>query len=308
LAGWATRNELSAVLLGHTRDDQAETLLMRLGRGAGVDGLSGMAPARTAFDMRWLRPMLDVSRAELRDWLAVRDIGWTDDPSNDNPDYDRVRIRKALAALDLPVAQLAQSAANLAMARDALQEFAAEVAEGAEARAASLILPLTRFRHAPLEIRRRVLVAGLRWVSGADYPPRRESVLHALTAINTGARIALDGVLAEPRGDRLRLIREPAAALRAPAAQPDATGVALWDGRWRLAGLAPGETVGALGHEALPDLNWRQSGLGRDEAAASPAVRRDGELLAAPLLRPHPRITANALRGPEQFRAVLYTH
>lgn len=129
-----------------------------------------MAPARSAFGMTWLRPVLDVSRAELRDWLAARGIGWVDDPSNDNPDYDRVRIRKALATLDLPAAQLAQSAANLAMARDALQEFAVLVAQGAEARAGSLILPLTSFRRAPLEIRRRVLVAGLRWITGADYP------------------------------------------------------------------------------------------------------------------------------------------
>lgn len=308
LAGWAERNDLSAILLGHTRDDQAETLLMRLGRGAGVDGLSGMAPARSAFGMAWLRPMLDVSRAELRDWLAARNIDWVDDPSNDNPDFDRIRIRKALATLDLPVAQLAQSAANLAMARDALQEFAVLVAEGAEARAGALVLPLTPFRRAPLEIRRRVLVAGLRWISGADYPPRRESILHALTAINTGARIALDGVLAEPRGDRLRLVREPAAALRSGPTPPDAAGGAIWDGRWQVDGLAPDETVSALGHEALPGLNWRQSGLGRDEAAASPAVRSGGQIVAAPLMRAHARIVADPLRGLEEFRGLLYTH
>lgn len=308
LAGWARRNDLSAILLGHTRDDQAETILMRLGRGAGVDGLAGMAPARSAFDMRWLRPMLDVTRADLRDWLNARAIGWSDDPSNDNPDYDRVRIRQALAALELPSAQLAQSAANLAMARDALQEFAALTAEGAEAQSGSLILPLTRFRRAPLEIRRRLLVAGLRWVTGGDYPPRRETILHALTAINTGARTALEGVLAEPRGDRLRLIREPAAALRAGAASPDAAGVALWDRRWRLEGVAPGETVAALGHEALAGLNWRASGLGRDEAAASPGLWRAGALLAAPLLVPDQGIGIQPLRALEQFHALLYVH
>ena len=99
LSGWAARNRLEAVLLGHTQDDQAETVLMRLARGSGVDGLAGMAPRRDAFAMTWLRPMLEVSRAELRDWLESRGIGWLDDPSNDNSDYDRVRIRKADAAL-----------------------------------------------------------------------------------------------------------------------------------------------------------------------------------------------------------------
>ncbi|MEF9605892.1 tRNA lysidine(34) synthetase TilS, partial [Paracoccus sp. PXZ] len=62
LADWAQRHGLSAVLLGHTLDDQAETLLMRLNRGAGVDGLSAMAPAREAFGMTWLRPLLEVRR------------------------------------------------------------------------------------------------------------------------------------------------------------------------------------------------------------------------------------------------------
>ncbi|AYF02063.1 tRNA lysidine(34) synthetase TilS [Paracoccus yeei] len=308
LAGWAQRNGLSAVLLGHTLDDQAETLLMRLGRGSGVDGLAGMAPVRPAFGMLWLRPMLGVTRAELRDWLVARGIGWVDDPSNDNADYDRVRIRQALAALDLPAARLSQSAENLAMARDALQVFAAQVAHGVQAAQGTLALPLTPFRRAPLEIRRRLLVAGLRFVNGSDYPPRREALLHALAALNTGARTTLDGAIAEPLTDRLRLFREPAAAARAAPAMADEAGGARWDGRWALTGLEPDETVSALGHGPLPALNWRQSRLGRDEAAATPAVWRGGDLVAAPLLKSHPRIAARPLRTIDDFRALLYTH
>lgn len=308
LAGWARRNKLSAILLGHTLDDQAETLLMRLERGSGVDGLSGMAPARAAFDMTWLRPMLGVSRGDLRDWMGLRGIGWIDDPSNDNADYDRVRIRQAMTALGMPARQLAQSAANLAMARDALQEFAAQVAQDARCADGALILPLTEFRRAPLEIRRRLFVAGLRFINGADYPPRREALLHALSAINTGARITLDGTIAEPRGDQLRLVREPAASARADAADPDVEGIALWDGRWRVSGLQRGEQVATLGHGALPGLNWRLSGMGRDEAAATPAVWKDGEMLAAPLLKPHSRIGAKPLRQLHHFTALLYTH
>lgn len=308
LSGWASRNRLSAILLGHTLDDQAETMLMRLDRGAGVDGLSGMAPARQAFDMQWLRPMLAVSRDELRDWLRQRGIGWTDDPSNDNPDYERVRIRKALQHLDISADRLAQSAENLAMARDALQVFAAQVADDAEAAHGTLILPMTEFRRAPTEIRRRLLVAGLRFINASDYSPRRESLLHALTAVNCSAKITLDGVIAEPIGDRLRLLREPAAALRATPAQADEEGCAAWDGRWHVAGLEPGEYVAALGYDALPGLDWRASGLSREEAAATPAILRDGQLIAAPLLKKHPRLSAEPMRKLRHFHALLYTH
>ena len=87
LSDWAHRHGLAAVVLGHTQDDQAETLMMRLNRGAGVDGLAAMAPLRAALGIRWLRPMLGLSRADLRHWLTARGIGWVDDPSNLNDDF-----------------------------------------------------------------------------------------------------------------------------------------------------------------------------------------------------------------------------
>lgn len=305
LADWAVRHGLAAVLLGHTLDDQAETLLMRLNRGAGVDGLSAMAESREALGIAWLRPLLAVGRAELRHWLTARGLGWVEDPSNENEDFERVRMRKAIAALDLPLRQLAQSAENLAMARDALCDFAAQVAEGAQSRAGSLALPLDAFRAAPSEIRRRLLVAGLRFVAGGDYPPRREPVLHALAGLEIGARLTLEGVMAAPRDGFLWLIREPAAAARAPVAEG---AEAIWDRRWRVEGLQPGQQVRALGHGALPGLDWRGAGLMRDEAAASPGIWQDSRLIAAPLLRPAPPHAVRPLRGLPEFRALLYTH
>ena len=95
---------------------------------------------------------------------------------------------------------------------------------------------------------------------------------------------------------------------RAAPALADEAGGARWDGRWALTGLEPDETVSALGHGPLPALNWRQSRLGRDEAAATPAVWRGGDLVAAPLLKSHPRIAARPLRTIDDFRALLYTH
>lgn len=305
LSDWARRHGLSAVLLGHTLDDQAETLLMRLARGAGVDGLSGMTDRRGAQGMLWLRPLLSLSRADLRDWLVARGIGWIDDPSNQRDEFHRIRIRKAMAGLDLPLPQLAQSLDNLAMARDALAHYAAQTAEGAQSRAGGLDLPLPPFLAAPAEIRRRLLVAGLRFVGGAGYPARRAKVGHALAELAQGRQVTLEGVIARPQDGWLRLLREPAASLRAVPATGDP---ALWDGRWRITGLQPGQEVRALGHAVLPALAWRDSGLDRAAAAASPGIWHGQSLLAAPLLQPTPGVTAIPLRGLPELRAMLYVH
>ncbi|MBP0438103.1 tRNA lysidine(34) synthetase TilS [Tianweitania sediminis] len=81
---------------GHTADDQAETVAMRAQRGSGI-GLAGMAPATLVQRRVWLwRPMLDVTRAELRAFLSHRGEGWIEDPSNTNPASERVRVRSLL--------------------------------------------------------------------------------------------------------------------------------------------------------------------------------------------------------------------
>lgn len=305
LSGWAQRNGLSAVLLGHTADDQAETLLMRLGRGSGIDGLASMAEWRDAFGMRWLRPMLGAGRTELRDWLRARGTDWIDDPSNDNEDFDRIRVRKAIASLNLDVSALARAATHIGEARDALSHYAAAATSDAVIARGRIILPRRAFSDTPAEIRRRIVVAACRWITGADYPPRRATLLHALQAINNGSRATLDGALIEPAGDEVRFSREPAAALRATDATGDAT---CWDNRWSVSGLRAGQHVAALGMDQLSQVNWRLSGLSREEAAASPTVREGTRLVAAPLLRACAPFVVEPLRDASHFRRLLMAH
>ena len=305
LSGWAQRNDLPAVLLGHTRDDVAETLIMRLMRGAGVDGLAGMAEWRDAFGVRWLRPMLDVERADLRDWLLRREIGWVDDPSNDNSDFDRVRIRKVIAELGIDTPSLAMAARNLNDARNALALYAAEISRGAEARRGTLTLMRGALRNAPTEVQRRIIVAASRWVTGADYPPRRAAVAHALAGLTAGSRVTLDGAMLESDGERLRVLREPAAAVRASAASGKPL---IWDNRWRIDGVEDGQQIAAVGLEDLGRLPWRNAGMPRDEAASTPAVRKDGQLIAAPMLQQGSGVTCIPLRDIDDFQSMLKRH
>ena len=95
IADWARRREISHVALGHTADDQAETFLMNLARGSGIDGLAGMRHRWSDEGITWSRPFLLQDRADLREYLNRRGIGWVDDPSNEDTKFQRVKARKA---------------------------------------------------------------------------------------------------------------------------------------------------------------------------------------------------------------------
>lgn len=99
------------VALGHHRDDQAETLLLQALRGAGTRGLAGMRRVRG----RYVRPLLDVSRAELEAWARWRDLEWVDDPTNVESRYLRNRIRRDV----LPLLEEVRPGAAAALARTA---------------------------------------------------------------------------------------------------------------------------------------------------------------------------------------------
>jgi tRNA(Ile)-lysidine synthase len=112
-----------AVALAHTRDDQAETVLMRLARGSGVDGLGGMAPISDLDGLTLVRPLLDVPKSALMAMLTAQAITWSEDPSNQQEAFERVRWRQAathLADLGLTSVPLSRSARRLRRARSAL--------------------------------------------------------------------------------------------------------------------------------------------------------------------------------------------
>lgn len=308
LSEWALRHQLDAVLLGHTGDDQAETLLMRLRRGAGVDGLSGMAPTRSAHGMIWLRPLLGVGRQELRDYLLSREVDWLEDPSNRNEKFERIRTRNTMAGLELTRHNLAQVADNMAQAREALQHYALQAVQGGRAEHASLWLPEHEFLSAPTEIQRRILTAALRWITGADYPARREPVLSGLHHIAAGRRFTLQGAICSRRQGHLHITREAWAAAAAPAVTADARGQALWDGRWHVQGMAAGQQVRALGRDRLALLDRQASGLTQDQAAASPAIWQADRFVAAPLLETGHGFSAKTVRNMGDFRVLLVSH
>ncbi|MFY0612911.1 MAG: tRNA lysidine(34) synthetase TilS [Hyphomicrobiaceae bacterium] len=117
----------AALVTAHHRDDLAETLIMRLGRGAGVDGLSAIRPLTYRDGFAVLRPLLGVPKSRLRASLEAAAVTWIDDPSNADPRFERVQLRAMLSAarqLGLDSAQLALTAGRMARARSALDQLA----------------------------------------------------------------------------------------------------------------------------------------------------------------------------------------
>lgn len=289
-----------ALLTAHTADDQAETLFMRLTRGAGVKGLAGMSPetriaAGAGAPLRLLRPMLGFSREAVTSYLDASGQDYIDDPSNDDPAFERVRVRALLAALCeqeiVRGAALAASAAQLlaANARLAEQEKALFAASGGVFYGwGGVSLDCWRGAEAAGAggLARRLVFA----VGAAAFPPSEADALTAVTkACDTGAATLAGALIRRWRG-RVWLVREPAALTgRAGVAPPDPvaiSGAVLWDRRFILSAPAAGLQIAPLGDDAQAALGAR-GGLfqGPPEALpAIPAIYRDGVLIGAPAL------------------------
>jgi tRNA(Ile)-lysidine synthase len=215
LGDWARDRGLSAVLTGHHLDDQAETFLMRLSRGAGVQGLAGMRRVARSPDgsIPIVRPLLGWRHSELEAVCAAAGIEPVRDPSNDDREFERVRVREALAGTDLiSPQQVAASATHLAQADVALQwATTREWQRGVTAGGGQIVY---RPADAPVEIRRRIVRRAVLALAneGRGVDLRGRELQQLLATLNKGRKATLRGVLCSG-GDEWRFSRAPARRL-----------------------------------------------------------------------------------------------
>jgi tRNA(Ile)-lysidine synthase len=297
LSAWAQENGLDAVALAHTSGDVAEGFIMRLARGAGVDGLAAM-PARFVHDSAaFLRPLLWATRQDLRDVCAQSGAVWVDDPSNEALKFDRVRARKALpelAKLGIGPQVLAGVAAHLRAASDALEYATDDLARTCLQQANGIITLAPDWQNAPPELQRRLIQRIILWIAPADYPPRGAALGEAILRAAQGLPTQLAGChFVQHHGQTL--------AFREARRCGGPTGIgALWDGIWRYVGqavnteskIAPLGTAGLLQWQG-----WRALGVPRAALLSQPCVWADGQMIATPFLSENTQTHA-FLRSP----------
>lgn len=301
LTGWcrARKGGRADLLVAHHLDDQAETFLMRLQRGSGVDGLAAMSAVSQRAGIRVLRPFLEVPKDRLLATLERAGQDWIHDPSNEDDRFLRVRTRSALVALaELGITRerLVTTARHMARAREALEAATDRLTdEAVETDAFGAVrLDAARLGEAPEEVQLRLLARLFQCTGGMAYKPRLSSLEPVLDAILTGKLArgrTLGGVKVSATRRGVLFQRELAAAEKATLTLRSGT-QACWDGRFDVA-LGRGRkgevfTVRALGLQGVKMLRDAGHGLPKhipsQVLAALPALWVKGRLLAQPQL------------------------
>lgn len=208
LGEWAAEAGVTAIATAHHMDDQAETVLMRLARGAGIGGLSGIRRSRAleqGSGIRLIRPLLDWRKAELEALAVAAGLDPIRDPSNASPRYDRTRAR-ALMAEGWPAPQrLAAVAEAAAEAEEALAWSAHALALARIKRDGDAVL--ADASALPREHRRRLLLAAIALLAPEAHP-RGDSLDRLLGSLDRGEVATLAGLRCDP-GPPWRLALAP---------------------------------------------------------------------------------------------------
>ena len=285
------------LLLGHCLEDQAETLLLRLSKGSGVDGLAGIAPIRETAGPRLLRPLLGKPKSRLRATCRSFAQAWIDDPSNADARFARSRLRtvtEVLGGEGLSADRLAGTARRAGLDRAALETAVAR----AGARAVTLFpegyarIDWAAMDGEPAAVRLRLLSAVLRTVGGGEYPPRLERLERLSAMIDdgtlhggrtlAGCRICPDTRSGSRAKARLIVSREVRPGGQRVPLFPGRT--VVWDRRFAvsLAGECPSDLAAGLEVGACGSVGRAlRGGLPARVAAGLPGFWRDGTLLSA---------------------------
>jgi tRNA(Ile)-lysidine synthase len=289
---------IPALLTAHTLDDQAETFVMRLKRGSGLNGLAGIPLETSLHGVSIIRPLLAFRKSTLVRHLKECGQPFVDDPSNDSPRFERGRLRPTMRALQkagVSAAAMALSARRLQRCRTAFDALVQRDINHALAVSplGELRLPSVLYMNAPEEMQVRYLAAMLQLMRGEAFTLNLSKLETAASLLHTdGDRITLAGCLAVRESDSICVARE-VGRMGENGLILEPGGSAVWDNRYRvtLDSSAPSPVnVRELSPSGWQSIRKHMTGIKANSIAyhaalATPAAYV-GERLVASLLAP----------------------
>lgn len=327
LTEWALEKGIKIILLGHSEDDQAETIMMNFIRGSGLEGLRGMPQTFNNDGIIFCRPFLSVKRHRLREFLRGHKINWIEDPSNFSDKYQRVKVRKVLPKLE----SLGLTADKLILMGERMVSASAFIRRVSTLELLSCIkvnswgeLELNRKKFLILdkEIQLRILSSIIGGMRGKKYRPRYKLIKGLLEKIydfggNLGVTVS---GLKVSQNDFLVLFQREIAGIPGisnfsnlfmkqkivPKQDCYRNEEFIWDERWVISLPADKSyqalKVGRIFNEAtLKELRKKHYGMSYYTSAGLPAIYCEGRIIAVPDLVPSDIVTFSLLYSEQTF-------
>lgn len=234
------KKEILHLFLAHQREDQAETILMRLAKGSGIDGLAGMASSRRVESLWLHRPLLPITKEQLVATCKEVGLEFITDPSNTSEKFARGRLRKVIPLLaeeGLTIDRLYETGERASDAKQALDYYTLRFLHEATSRdyAGALSYDRERLASLPYAIAERALIVGLKNLHPLSYSPEHASLsalLQDLRSVEDSPTRTLHGCLISKAPSKIILSREISAITDSTIIGSGET--FIWDGRWRI--------------------------------------------------------------------------
>ena len=232
MTDYCAKHKIDALLTAHTKDDQAETVAMRMARTSSAKSLSAIWPETEVGGLVILRPLLSASRQQLRDYLISKNQSWLEDPSNTDSRFERARLRGAGVALSLAGtadrAQRKTKSAQLAAKKWLIQNLHRDVSSMVE-------FETKGFTKLPTTIQDEALIRIIEMIGGKTPELAKRQALLNWIESPTATRRSLGGVIFALRKNSVCAGREPSRIL-ANTIELSPTKSSLWDNRFLVIG------------------------------------------------------------------------
>ena len=287
LAEWCAAHDVLHCLVAHHADDQRETALLNAARGDTEDGGSGMAQIRNYRGVRFLRPLLNANKEDLKKYLCARAVGWIEDPSNRQEAFARVRVRKQLGMdADLAATTDAVLLRERAERTENDHGFAAAAIGCATMHSAGYaLIDCASWQMLPMAQQSRVIADTVRCISGSTNRARRHEIeqLSAALCSEANGKRSLQHCSIEWGDGVIRIVREPARV--AEPIMLEGSGRLQWDHRFVVSYRIPEDMtcqLAALGMRGKKQLRQQSLRWGGDLPLATPALWHLEEVVMLP--------------------------